>query len=111
MVQVGYAQSDLYILLKDPTRLGPSVGEKEELEKAADSLIAAFPVALRDSFKVIEGAIYPFLSMTTDGLNESLASIKATASLRNKYHLLMVRTYNKDGEVHVVWHLVLNNYQ
>ena len=104
---MGYAQSDLYILLKDPTGLGPSLSEKEELERAADSLIATFPLAYRDSFKVIEGAIYPLLSMTTDGLNESLASIKATASLRSKYHLLMVRTYNKAGNVKIIWHLVL----
>ncbi len=106
-VQMGNAQTDSYIQLKDPTGLGPSVGEKEELKRAADSLIAAFPLAYRDSFKVIEGAVYPLFSNTANGLNESLASIKTTASLRSKYHLLMVRTYNNTGNVKIIWHLVL----
>ncbi len=108
IANLGFSQSgDSYQFIKDPSGLGPSANEIIELKKAADSIIAKIPLAKRDSFKVIEGAIYPLLSNTVEGVNESISILKAKATLKSKYHLLIARSYNKDGEVKVIWDLLL----
>lgn len=99
VVQVGIAQSDSYILLNDPSGMAPSTIEVAELEKAADSLVAAFPVEYRDSFKVIEGAIYPMMAYTGGGLENSWSKLKTKAADTSAYYLLLVKDYDQSGKV------------
>jgi|GEM_PF-2605964 len=107
VVQVGIAQSDSYILLNDPSGIAPSTIEVSELEKAADSLVAAFPLAFRDSFKVIEGAIYPIMAYINEGVEESLGKIRAEAAIRSDFYLLIIRKYDSAGNQSLIAELKL----
>ncbi len=97
-VQVGIAQSTSYILLDDPSGMGPSASELAELERAADSLVAAFPTEFQSQFKVIEGAIYPILGYTTGGIEEAWLKLKTMAGLESDYYLLLVMEYGSSSK-------------
>lgn len=64
-----FAQTDSsYIYLDDPSGIRPSGSEQIALERAADSLVAAFPETFRSQFKVFEGGIYPVMGYTNNGV-------------------------------------------
>ncbi len=79
------ANAQSLIHLSDATGISISASEEAELQRAADSLIAAFPVAFQDSFKVYDCGFYLQQEHYQGGYPEVFGKLVDEAGAQSKY--------------------------
>ena len=85
------------IHLSDATGISISASEEAELQKAADSLIAAFPVAFQDSFKVYDCGFYLQQAHYQGGYLDVFGKLVEEAGAQSKYYLVVGRGIDEGG--------------
>ena len=95
------ANAQSLIHLSDATGISISASEEAELQRAADSLIAAFPVAFQDSFKVYDCGLYLQQEHYQGGYPEVFGKLVEEAGARSKYYLVVGKSLKTDGNLEI----------
>ena len=92
------ANAQSLIHLSDATGISISASEEAELQRAADSLIAAFPVAFQDSFKVYDCGFYLQQEHYQGGYPEVFGKLVEEAGAQSKYYLVVGKSKSSEDD-------------
>ena len=95
------ANAQSLIHLSDATGISISASEEAELQRAADSLIAAFPVAFQDSFKVYDCGLYLQQEHYQGGYPEVFGKLVEEAQSKSKYYFILGRSIGSSTKIFV----------
>ena len=92
------ANAQSLIHLSDATGISISASEETELQTAADSLIAALPVAFQDSFRVYDCGFYLQQEHYVGGYPEVFGKMVEEAGAQSKYYLVVGKSKSSEDD-------------